>query len=308
MLGIDKSIQLFLFRRLLGAWWRRKRARCTREEVRVFFCQPDRMISSHSIRGSSIYLHDFIRKTLTLSPRLRSRHAREFLNEGVARRLGMLKVSVDNICQLYDERRIEPMDDNQTAVLSQNINFFYANTYAIVDCLAFVFAYEDPDYRLDRVRKNEFKKVGLFQPAFRDRIRDLDEKLRLRWLEAWYRDIVELRHPVAHRIPLYLPDIYVEEEGHAIQKLDDEYWSSLNSLIVSAGQVSPEALADALEKLSAERRRKKSDVRVFSGCFLHSSAETGQIHHLSRLALDLGIVYHLVDASFDLLARYGKDN
>jgi len=306
MLQIYEPIQLFLFSKLLEGWWEGKRLDYTLEELRVFFLQPYKMLCLHSICGSGVSLYDLIRRTLSLSPHLRNDHAKRYLNEGVSRRLRMLKVTVDSISEIYRQSRVEPMNDDETARLSQNVNFFYANIYAIIDCLAFVFAYEDPEYNLDGAHKRDLKEVSLFRSAFSRHIRGLDEKLSLSRLKPWYNDIVDLRHPVAHRIPLYFPDILVGEEGQHIQTIEEEYWKDFNRILADRAAL-PDDATNSLETLMAEREEKRDQIRVFSGCFLHSLSESNKVHHLSRLVLDLAILYHLVDTSFNLLVERNRE-
>jgi hypothetical protein len=304
MLFIYEPIQLLLFRKMLEAVKEGARAKFTLEEVQVFFLQPYEMILSRSILTSGICLYDLILKATRLSGQLQSDNAKEFLDEGVVRRLFMLKASVDSMSRIYSQHRTQPLDDDEAAILSQNINFFYANIFATVDCLAFVFAYEDPDYPIDRAKTGDLWKVGLFKKDFRAQIGGLSEWPDLPKVKVWYDAIVELRHPVAHRLPLYFPEIYTDQDSREIQEIDQEYRRGLTAMARDMA-VSSDDTTKTLDALHAERQKRRANVSVFSGGFLHSHRETKKFHHLSRLTLDLGILYYLLDTSFDRLAEQG---
>lgn len=299
MLQIYKPIQILLFNKLLE---KRKnpKAKFTKEEIEIFFLQPYEMIVCTSIPQSGVRIYDLIGKSQGLSVKLKSEDSKEFLEHGVVRRLFMLKATVDSISKIYCERRKKPLDDNEKAILSQNINFFYANIYAILDCLAFVFAFEYPNYKINRHNKKEFKKVQLFKKKFYRKINGLSEKLNLTKLKPWYDEIADLRHPVAHRIPLYFPEIYNDEDYRKIQEDDKDYFESFNSILKDITAATNE-INDELDKLNKEWQKAKSNINVFSGCFLHSYEESKKFYHLSRLTLDLGILYYLLDKSIEYL-------
>lgn len=302
MLIIYEPIELLLFNKLL-AGRKRGETKFTKGEIDIFFLQPYGMLTSSCIYESGVHLYDLITKSQKLSVKLKSEDSKEFLDQGVARRLFMLKATVDSISEIYRERRIKPLDDNEKAILSQNINFFYANIYAILDCLAFVFAFEYPNYKINRHNKKELKKVQLFKKKFYRKINGLSEKLNLTKLKPWYDEIVDLRHPVAHRIPLYFPEIYNDEDARKIQEADEKYFKSFNAILKNMTTPTMEE-NDKLDKLREEWEKAKTNINVFSGCFLHSYEESKKFYHLSRLTLDLGILYYLLDKSFEYLCGF----
>jgi len=310
---IYKTIELLLFNKLLAGWSKGEKTEFTKEEIEVFFLQPDRMINSSCVYESGLYLvsYDLLNELQSLFTKLKSEDAKKFLNEGVSRRLFMLKTSVDSISMIYNEHRINFLTDNENAILSQNINFFYANVYAIADCLAWVLASEYPDYKI--VKRTD---VGLFNKKFYPKINGLNEKLNLNKLQPWYDEIVELRDPIAHRIPLYFPEIYKEEDARKIEKVRDEYSKNFNAVFknrkvftgnekyqISKQMDESNKLNDAINRLREERQKAESYINVFSGCFLHSYDENKRHYHLSRLTLDLGILYRLLDKSFEYLCE-----
>jgi hypothetical protein len=298
MLIIYEPIQLLLFNKMLDG------SNFTQEEIHLFFLQPYEMIISESIRGSALYLNNLLIKSMTVSRQLQHERAKKYLHEGVGRRLSMLKASVDSISTIYSTDRTRPLDEGEAAILSQNINFFYANLFALIDCIAFVFAYEEPGYVIDETRRADLKKVGLFNKEFRTQISELSKWSDLPKVKVWYDAIVDLRHPIAHRIPLYFPDIYTEDDSLAIQQIDREYYGNLGPVFRDM-PLRPDDMTRKLDTLQDEWKKKKAAINAFSGCFLHSHGESRRHYHLSRLILDLGILYYLLDTSFDRLGGIG---
>jgi hypothetical protein len=303
MLQIYKPIELLLFNKLLESRMG-GRTEFTKEEIEIFFLQPYKMIVISYIPVSAVCLYDSIGSSQKLSVKLKSKDAKDFIAEGVGRRLFMLKATVDSISEIYCESRIKFLDDNEKAIISQNINFFYANIYAILDCLAFVFAFEHPNYEIDRNKKSQLQKVGLFKESFYTKINGLCDKLNLTKVKPWYDGIVNLRHPVAHRIPLYFPEIYNGEDSLRIQEAEKKYYKRYNAILENMTPNDENAQLeklDQIKKLDEELQETRANINVFSGCFLHSHEESEKYYHLSRLTLDVGILYYLLDESFEYL-------
>jgi hypothetical protein len=318
MLQIYAPVQLLLFNKLLEGWSKGIKTEFTKEEVEIFFLQPYNMIGSSYISQSAVCLNEsIIIASQKLSAKLKSADSKEFLAQGVGRRLFMLKENVNVISNIYCDRRIKPLDDNENAILAQNINFFYANIYAILDCLAFVLAFECPDYIIRRHNKDDYSKIGLFNKTFYQKINGLSDRLSLMKLRPWYKEISDLRHPIAHRIPLYFPEIFHRYDSHKNQEVDSQYYDNRKTIYEKIGALTNDAndidkrnnqvseLNDQMNRLDEERRKAKENINVFSGCFLHSYEETKKYYHLSRLTLDLGILCYLLDKSFEYLGEIG---
>jgi hypothetical protein len=283
----------------LEGWSKGEKTEFAKEEVELFFLQPANMVHSSCVYESGLYLmnYDLLSESQSLLTKLKSEDSKKFLNEGVSRRLFMLKTSVDIISRIYNEHRVNSLTEDENAILSQNINFLYANIYAILDCIAFVFAFEYPGYKIDN-----YKNVVLFNETFCSKIKGLSEKLNLIKVKPWYDEIVKLRHPIAHRIPLYFPEIYKAEDAHKLNEIREEYSKNLNAIFKNVNAFT-NLENDRINKLREERQKAESNINVFSGCFLHSYEESTKHYHLSRLMLDLGILYYLLDKSFDYLCE-----
>jgi hypothetical protein len=299
MFGVDRLIELLLFNKLFEGW-RNRRSEFTCEEVHAFFLLPLKIDGWNSIPVAAVSLYDLARRTQMLSRNLKSSDSYEFLLEGVCRRLFMLKATVDAITEIYTPQRAEPLKEDETVVLTQNIHFFYANLCAIIDCLAFVLAFEHPSYRLKRADRNKLREVDLFEKDFYRKIDGLTEKVDIEKAKPWHKDIVNLRHPIAHRIPLYFPDIRSAEDAPVIRKIDGDYFAARDAALQDSEKSADDQVRE-LDTLEAKWRERKATVDTFSGCFLHSRGESKKSYHLSRLALDLGMLYYLLDGSFEYL-------
>ena len=317
MLQIYKPMQLLLFNKLLEGWGKGAKTEFAKEEIEIFFLQPFEMIVSSCIPASSVYLYSLITESLKLSAKLKSEDSREFLNEGIGRRLFMLKANVDSIARIYDEHRVKCLDEEENTILSQDINLFYTNVYAILDCLAFVLAFECPDYKIDRKNKHQYRNIGLFNEEFYSKINELSDKLNLIKLKPWYGEIADLRHPIAHRIPLYFPEMYTPDDERKIKEINEEHSENFNAIIKNSRTITNDEnhrvinvkdlmdqinkLDDAIDKLREKKQKAESNIKVFSGRFLHSIEESQRFYHLSRLTLDLGILYYLLNKSFEYI-------
>ena len=316
LLQIYKPIQLLLFNKLLEGYDKGGKILFTKNEIEIFFLQPFRMISSASAQMSSICLNELIIKSNRMLGIVKNKEAIEFLSQGVGRRLQMLNECTDSISKIYCSSRIKALNGTENAIISENTNFFYANIYAIIDCLAFVLAFEEPTYKIDRHNPNDLKKVGLFKKSFYERFDGLQERLNLIKLEHWYKEIVELRHPIAHRIPLYFPDFFKEEEAQKMREISIEYNEHFNEKLKESEKFSNKDCKDikdyseviewnnSMEKISDERQQAELRTRTFSGCFLHSIGESKKLYHISRIVVDLGILYILVDDAFEYIKSW----
>ena len=95
MLIIYEPIQLLLFNKMLE-WGTNKNASFSKLEIEAFFLQPYEMITNSSILVAGLSLNELSIKSQELVRILKSKNSKEFLREGVGRRLFMLKANVDN--------------------------------------------------------------------------------------------------------------------------------------------------------------------------------------------------------------------
>ena len=317
LLQIYGPIQLLLLNKLFDQI-KAAKSEFTQEEVDRFFLRPHHMLMCSHIGQSGVYLNDFLLKLNEISATLASENAKEFLHQGVGRRLSMLKQNVDSIDNLYSDSRMKNLTDNENVILCQNINLFYANIFAILDCIAFVFAFEILGICRDR---KAYDKVGLFNKHFYPQIAGLSDWLELVKLEPWHKEIRDLRHPIAHRIPLYIPDILLEEESQMCAQFEKEHSAGLNEVLEkmkgreNSGRQKINEIAEQVNSLNEEFKRLaeardngKLNAVAFSGCFLHSHEESQKYYHLTRVIFDIGTLYFILDRSFEFLLHKSKKN
>jgi len=177
-----------------------------------------------------------------------------------------------------------------------------------MDCQAFVIAFEDNDCDIRRNQK-DFSKIGLYNskfPKVYKKYGQLESKLNLRKLKPWFREICDLRHPMAHRIPLYFPNIYNNQES-AVYKASMEKYNSGCSSIYAEANITLQERVDKSTKLHKVRDNELSEINLFSGCFLHSDKESKRYYHLSRLVVDLGILYYLLYGGFKYIEELSEE-
>ena len=218
----------------------------------------------------------------------------------------MLKVNVDAITKIYSCHRIDGLTREEDVIMDQNINALYANIYAIMDCMAFVIAFEDNDCDISR---KDFNKIGLYNPNFPKvykKYGQLNSKLNLEKLKSWFTEICDLRHPVAHRIPLYFPNIYNNQES-AVYKASMEKYNYGCSSIYAEVNITSQEMVNKSTELQKVRDNELSEINLFSGCFLHSDKESKRYYHLSRLVVDLGILYYLLSGGFKYIEELSEE-
>ena len=291
------SIIMLLFNKLLEKWTN-KDSKFTQEELEVFFLQPFKFITTTDIYSSGLFINSLIFKITEIHNGLKSEDAGDFLQNGIGRRLFMLKENVDAIAKIYKCHRIDGLSHKEDVILDQNINAFYANIYAIMDCMAFVITFEDKDCDISRNEQKDLNKIGFYNkhfPSVYKRYSQLESNLNLRKLKPWFLEICDLRHPVAHRIPLYFPNIYNSHESAIYKKSMGKYNSACRDIYAN-GNITPQELEVKSTELQKVKDIELYEINLFCGCFLHSDKESKRYYHLSRLVIDLGILCYLLHA------------
>ncbi|MHC4124369.1 MAG: hypothetical protein ACYSSI_12410 [Planctomycetota bacterium] len=307
MFQIYDSIKFLLFNKLLERMTD-KNPKFSQKELSVFFLQPHHIITNTGVSLAGVSLYDMVKKSQELSETLKSEDAKEFLGYGTCRRLFMLKANVDAITKIYSYHRIDGLTREEDVIMDQNINALYANIYAIMDCLSFVIAFEDNDYDISRNRR-DFNKIGLYNWKFQKeykKYKQLESKLNLKNLKSWFDEICDLRHPVAHRIPLYFPNIYNNQESAVYKGSMERYYDGCRSIYADVN-ITPQEMVKKSTELQKIRDNELSEINLFSGCFLHSDKESKRYYHLSRLVVDLGILYYLLYGGFKYIEELSEE-
>lgn len=177
------------------------------------------------------------------SQRVEAEDARLHLQQGVGRRLGVLKQSVETIFELFPPAQERPLRREVLNDVQIYLHAFVINLSGVFDNWAWAFI-----LRHGLHQQIDQRGVGLFK---RDTLRVLPEELRdyltsdvmVRWHGTYVK---AYRDALAHRIPLYIPPAALTDEDQEryqlleVQKTDcirqeewqrlDEVWAEQDSI------------------------------------------------------------------------------
>jgi hypothetical protein len=221
---------------------------------------------------------------------LKNTRAKEFATQGFPRRLKIMVRCIDNVFGMIPPDRVEMPSRNELSDATINIQSFVFNVFGSIDNLAWIWVLEKGQKRADGTPipdtyvglgpKNDSVRATLSK-AFRE---------YLAGLEKWFEHIGELRHALAHRIPLYIPP-------YVIQKADEAAYRDFEA-----------KMSDAIKKHDFEGYDQLSVEQMKLGRFRpwvqHSFEEGGvpTVFHAQMLA-DFNTVEELGRKMLDELHR-----
>ncbi len=139
-----------------------------------------------------------------LSLRLSNETAYEYVGHGFVRRLGTLKRCIENVYSIYPPERSDKPSRGECIDLTINLQSFLFNVFGCVDNLAWIWV-KEKQVKDNRGRRLRDQQVGLrsgcvavretFSAKFREYLTSRD---------GWFAYLENYRHPLAHRIPLYV--------------------------------------------------------------------------------------------------------
>ena len=146
---------------------------------------------------------------------------KEHLLHGAARRLNIIKKSIENIFTEFPLTTTHPLNQDALYNVQINLHAYVMNLYGIFDNWAWVFI-----FRHNLLSKVGGKHgVGLFRKNtakhLPDSLRDyLSSETMISWHEKYLKSY---RDALAHRIPLYIPPAeFTHEEGARYNQLENE--------------------------------------------------------------------------------------
>jgi hypothetical protein len=161
-------------------------------------------------------LDDLLVKFFTLT--LTNPRAMEYARQGVPRRLKVLARCITNVFTGIPPERNELPSRDALSDATINIQSFVFNVFGAVDNLAWVWMHQNgqkrqdgtpiPDGHIGHGPNNTSVRATLSQ-ELRDYLATLDK---------WFEHLADLRHALAHRIPLYIPPYVIEEKDHAVYR------------------------------------------------------------------------------------------
>ena len=142
----------------------------------------------------------------------RNDKSREYSKHGFSRRLRMLMHCIDRVFAQLPPDTVQPPNHDDVLDATVYLQAFVFNAFACIDNLAHIWVHENgvkdkkgkplPDRWVGFGKRNKLVLESL-TPAFRD---------YLTVLEPWCAHLVNTRHALAHRIPLYIPPYYVSDD------------------------------------------------------------------------------------------------
>jgi len=181
-------------------------------------------------------LYSCFSKCFEVSQDLKNNDAKEHLLYGVCRRVQMVQANYERINEIASFDRKEPLKKEERLELNIHLNSLYVHIFGMLDNLAWAFCHETKilgELKLDESNGKVRKRVGLFAHGFgkiiAEQFNDLAQVLNDS--SAWFKDLKNLRDPIAHRIPLYaVPAILSETEAPQYQDKHVEAVEALNNI------------------------------------------------------------------------------
>jgi hypothetical protein len=151
--------------------------------------------------------------------------AREHANQGFASRLRIMVRCIDNVFRMLPPGRTELPSRDELSDAAINIQSFVFNVFGSIDNLAWIWVSEKGQKRADGTpipnsqvglgSENESVRATLSQ-GFQNYLKGLD---------GWFEQIGNLRHALAHRIPLYIPPYVIATKDEAAYREFDRKMS-----------------------------------------------------------------------------------
>ena len=137
---------------------------------------------------------------LMLGHQLKSPRAREYLHNGIGRRVGLVQRCVERIFQIFPPERTEHFEREELEDLNINLHAFLLNIYGILDDIAWVVVLEATQQEV-----NNRRKVSLYGPEVQKHL-PKDTVSFLATMKSWHDNYIKnFRDSLAHRIPAYVP-------------------------------------------------------------------------------------------------------
>lgn len=192
--------------------------------------------------------------------------AREYLTQGVGRRLSILTRCIHNIFNIFPIGRTKHLTLEELADVDINLHAFFVNLSGLLDNLGWVFVYENDLFGSSKEGKLGKNDIGLFNIKTQSRLPDdFRTYLNTERIKRWYSEYSKnYRDALAHRIPAYVPPFTLNRE-------EQEKYLALDAQIhaLDIGLYDNLSICDQL-------REKQKELGKPSLFFTHSFAEGSQ--------------------------------
>ena len=189
---------------------RRIVALVTREgEFVMYFCEEAIKEMSAGYQSVRTKLNSLVEAYILCD--FKNPRAREHASQGFPRRLKVIARCIDNVFQTIPPDRADLPSRDELSDVTINVQSFVFNVFGSIDNLGWIWVLEKgqkrrdgtpiPDVQVGLGPGNTSVRLTLSQ-EFQDYLRGLDE---------WFKHLSNLRHALAHRIPLYIPPYVIAQ-------------------------------------------------------------------------------------------------
>ena len=206
---------------------------------------------------------DLLLKLVDLNETLKQDKAREFLMQGVGRRLKTVVRCLYNIFEIFPPECTDKLTAESLSDIAINLHAFFINIAGIFDNLGWVFVLEN---ELEGRQLNRHS-IGLFNVKTQERLNsNLREYLNTEQIKSWYENYSKnYRDALAHRIPLYIPPSILDENE------DEKRFKAIEAELRTL-DISQSADSAKYDKLMNEQRA----LGKVSTFFAHSVGDNGR--------------------------------
>ena len=169
--------------------------------------------------------NELLLKLMTFQQGLSNEKAKEYLMQGVGRRLKTLSHCINNIFTIFPPNKTEHLSKDELADININLHAFFINISGVFDNLGWVFVYENDLLGKANEGKIPRNGVGLFCDSTQGHLsQDLNNYLNSEAIKTWYTDYSKnYRDSLAHRIPLYVPpSLLNKEDAKEFQNIEEQ--------------------------------------------------------------------------------------
>ena len=147
---------------------------------------------------------DLSRNIFSFTANIKNERAKEFLQQGVLRRLWLLYRCIDNIFDLFPPNRIELLSQNERLDVEINLHAFLINIYGIIENTALALAYENGLMGDTSEGKFNPMMINLFKKEFQEKLNpQLCVYLSNETTQKWYNHmlrIIEMRWHIGYHL------------------------------------------------------------------------------------------------------------
>lgn len=176
---------------------------------------------------------DYIYRQLMLKlsrvhSKLTNEKAREYLMQGVGRRLTIFTKSLQNIFRIFPVEKTYRLPKDDLTDLYINLHAFFVNISGILDNLGWIFVYENDLLGSPKEGKITKLGVGLFNKKTQVHLKaEFKAYIKSDRIQAWYKEYLkDYRDTLVHRIPLYVPPAALtKKEQDEFREMEKQLWN-----------------------------------------------------------------------------------